>query len=65
MERIYDETYRFGKAIIYVVAPLPMSEDEKDRRLSSVYQAAINAWNIHHGDDPPVVDEDSAAKESR
>lgn len=45
VERKYDATYHYGKVIVNVVAPPPMSEEEKERRLNAYYRAAWEAWN--------------------
>ena len=41
----YAATYKFGKATVHVVAPPPMTEEEKDKRLNEFHQAAWNIWN--------------------
>ncbi|HMM22948.1 MAG TPA: hypothetical protein PKA10_19740 [Selenomonadales bacterium] len=45
MDRKYDATYQFGKVVVHVIAPLPMSEEEKQRRLDEYQRAAWDAWN--------------------
>jgi len=62
MEQKYDVTYQFGKAIINVVAPQAMSEEEKVRRLCEVYQAVANAWNLRC-EEPPALTNNSASKD--
>jgi hypothetical protein len=45
MECKYDATYHFGKVIVHVVAPPPMSDEEKGKILSEYYRHAWAAWN--------------------
>lgn len=47
MERKYDATYRFpgSKAVVHVIAPPPMSEEEKEKKIRAFYKAAWAAWN--------------------
>lgn len=44
-ERKYDATYRFGKTVVHVVAPPPMSEEELERRIAEYHRAGWAAWN--------------------
>ncbi|MEN6566327.1 MAG: hypothetical protein ABFC57_08485 [Veillonellales bacterium] len=45
MERKYDATYKFGNITVYVVAPPPMAEQEKETILREYYAAAWEAWD--------------------
>lgn len=45
MERKYDATYYLGNTVVHVVAPPPMSEEEKEKILREFYLHAWNAWN--------------------
>ena len=46
VERKYDATYRFpgSKTVVHVVAPLPMSEAEKEKVLHKFHLAAWAVW---------------------
>jgi hypothetical protein len=41
----YDVTYHLGNTVVHVVAPLPMTEDEKEEILLDFYNHAWSAWN--------------------
>ena len=45
VEPKYAATYKFGKTTVHVVAPPPMTEEEKEKRLHEFHQAAWAAWN--------------------
>lgn len=45
VDQKYDATYQFGKVVVHVVAPPPMSDEEKQRRLADYHRAAWDAWN--------------------
>jgi hypothetical protein len=45
MEKKYDATYLLGNTVVHVVAPPPMTEDEKEKILSQFYRHAWNIWN--------------------
>lgn len=45
MERKYDATYKFRKAVVHVVAPAAMTEEEKQKRICEFHHAAWEAWN--------------------
>lgn len=45
MEPKYAEMYCYGKAIIHVVAPSPMTQKELDKRIRDFYSAAWDMWN--------------------
>ncbi|MDU5081205.1 hypothetical protein [uncultured Tissierella sp.] len=40
----YDATYKLGDAIVHVVAPPPMSEEEKEKILDEFHQAGFEIW---------------------
>jgi hypothetical protein len=44
MERKYDATYQFGNTTVHVIAPPPMSEEEKEKILADFHQAALKIW---------------------
>ncbi|QDR80200.1 hypothetical protein SPTER_15180 [Sporomusa termitida] len=45
MEPKYAATYKFGKSTVHVVAPPPMSEEQKELVLVNLHKAAWTAWN--------------------
>jgi hypothetical protein len=45
MEREYDVTYKFRKAVVHVVAPAAMTEKERLNRVCEFHHAAWEAWN--------------------
>ncbi len=45
MEQKYDATYHFGKVVVHVVAPPPMTEEKKQKILAEFYKHAWTAWN--------------------
>jgi len=45
MEGQYDATYHLGNTLIHVVAPPPMTKEEKDEVLREFYRHAWNAWS--------------------
>lgn len=47
MEQEYAATYRFpdSKAVVHVVAPLPLTEEEKENVLREFHLAGWAAWN--------------------
>lgn len=44
-EKKYDVTYKLGKTTVHVVAPLLMTEEEKEKILSEFYTAGWAIWN--------------------
>lgn len=44
IETEYDETYKFGNTTVHVVAPPPMSNEEKERILDEFHQAGYKIW---------------------
>ncbi|WP_201259773.1 hypothetical protein [Tissierella sp. P1] len=44
MKKKYDATYKLGDAIVHVVAPPPMTEEENERILSEFHQAGYEIW---------------------
>ncbi|WP_201259774.1 hypothetical protein [Tissierella sp. P1] len=44
MEKKYDATYKFGNTTVHVVAPPPMSEEEKERILDEFHRTAFKIW---------------------
>lgn len=45
MEKKYAATYKFGKTTVHVVAPPPMSAEEKQKRIREFHLAGWAAWN--------------------
>lgn len=45
MKPEYAAAYKFGKTTVYVVAPPPMTEEEKEKRLHEFHRAGWAAWN--------------------
>ena len=43
-EEKYDATYKFGNTTVHVVAPPPMSEEEKQKILKEFHQAGWEIW---------------------
>lgn len=40
----YDETYKIGNTTVHVVAPPPMTHEEKERILDEFHQAGYKIW---------------------
>ncbi|NLJ99573.1 MAG: hypothetical protein GX320_10000 [Tissierellia bacterium] len=40
----YDATYKFGNTTVHVVAPLPITEEEKQRILKEYRQVGWEIW---------------------
>ncbi|MFA6809251.1 MAG: hypothetical protein WCR27_09700 [Eubacteriales bacterium] len=54
----YDATYKIGNTTVHVVAPPPMTEEEKQRILKEFHQAGYEIWQeiIEEGEkDEPKV----------
>lgn len=45
MEPKYAATYKFGKTTVHVVAPPPMSEEQKELVLDNFHKTAWAIWN--------------------
>lgn len=45
MDKKYDATYKLGNTTVHIVAPAPMSEEEKEKRVQEFYLAGWSAWN--------------------
>ncbi|MBU8905564.1 hypothetical protein [Desertibacillus haloalkaliphilus] len=44
-EKKYDATYKLGKTTVHVVAPEPMSEEERYKRVREFHLAGWSIWN--------------------
>ncbi|MGJ0847472.1 hypothetical protein ACR77J_12345 [Tissierella praeacuta] len=40
----YDATYKFGNTTVHVVAPPPMTDEEKNKILDEFHQAGYEIW---------------------
>jgi hypothetical protein len=45
MDKKYDATYQLGNTTVHIVAPPPLTEEEKAKRIREYYIAGWNAWN--------------------
>ena len=45
MQPKYDATYQLGKTTVHIVAPPPMTEEEKVEILAEFHRLAWEAWN--------------------
>ncbi|MGM7685162.1 hypothetical protein ACSVDA_23955 [Cytobacillus sp. Hm23] len=41
----YLATYKFGKTVVKIVAPPPMTEEENQRRIQDFYNALWDIWD--------------------
>lgn len=44
-ENKYNITYQLGKSTVHIVAPTPMTEEEKEKILFDFYTAGWAIWN--------------------
>ena len=45
MEQKYDATYQFDRVIVHIVAPSPLTEEEKNQILREFCAAGWEDWN--------------------
>lgn len=45
-ERKYDATYHLGNTVVHVIAPPPMTEEQKQAIIADWHHAAWEAWNL-------------------
>lgn len=45
VERKYDATYHFGKTVVHIVAPPPMTDEAKEKILRELQLVEWKVWN--------------------
>ena len=63
MEQKYDATYKFGKSIVQVVAPPPMTEEQKEKVLCGWRRAFWVAWDSLSEEDKLALNAEERAEE--
>lgn len=59
----YDATYKFGNTLVHVVAPSPMTEEEKNRILKEYEQAGWDIWKSLSIEEQIQINKEAARRE--